>query len=165
MARPSLSASFSFFSPAQLEHQNLLPMCFRPVLLMLLKTSPHGIPSAAFCLLWNSFEGLFVRSFVSVSVDCVCIVYVHACACRRGPIKWPRPRGSLHSFHYNPADLLCQLLSFTVPLTCPLPHTSLQLILKILPKKKPPWMPPHAESQINRCCVHLVRIKEMRKRE
>lgn len=141
-------------------------MCFRPVLLTLLKTSPHGIPSVAFCLLSHSFEGLFVHSFVSVSVDWICIVCVHACAFGRGAIEWPRPRGSLHSFHYNPADLLCQPLPFTVPLTCPLPHMSLQHI-ENLTKKNPPWMqkPPHAESQINRCCVHLVRIKEMRKRE
>lgn len=72
----------------------------------------------------------------------------------QGTIEWPRPEGSLHSFHYNPADLLCQLLPFTVPLTRPLPHMSLQLILKTLQKKKPnpPWMqkPPRANKWLLR---------------
>lgn len=110
-------------------------MCFRPVLLMLLKTRPRGIPSAAFRLLLNSFKRLFVCLFVSVSVD----MRLHCLCARvpagRGTIEWPRPRGSLHSFHNNPTDLLCQRLPFTVPLMCPLPHMSLQLTLKTLQKK------------------------------
>lgn len=78
-----------------------------------------------------------MRSFLSVSVDmCLHCLHARVCLSDGGQSSDPSLGGSLHSFHYSPADLLCQLHSFTVPLTCPLPCMSLRRILKTLLKKR-----------------------------
>lgn len=77
------------------------------------KTIPWGVPNVTFCLWLNSLERLFVCSFVSLYgcgslCECVCTMCMCVSVVRR-TIEWTRPQGSLHSFQYDPNELLCQM--------------------------------------------------------
>lgn len=62
-------------------------------------------------------------SFVSFwGCGCLCIVRMCASVANR-TIEWPRPRGSVHSFQYNPAELLCQVLPLTSSISSPSTHS------------------------------------------
>lgn len=131
MLRPSLCASFSFFTSTI--------GASKPPADVFLTTAADAVKNQP---PWHPLSRIVLRGSLCTHLCLYQWIAFALFVCMRVPADGgqssdPGLQGFLHSFHYNPADLLCQLLPFTVLLTCPLAYTSLQLRLKTVQNNPP----------------------------